>query len=144
MQSLMVCPLSAIPLQCRLILVLTHIVLMKLNLFYWHKRLKLSKIIKLLIQLILVQILPWTQCKMHHKGGKIITILEIIKTTVNDIITIPIFLEKEIFVIFMDFPIIEEVLVIQEEVILVVLMVVEDIIITTNHNVSSIVGQNVL
>lgn len=65
---------------------------------------------------------------MHHKGRKSITILEIMKTMVKDMVKLPIFLGKEIF---LDFPIIKEVLVIEEEVVLVVLMVMEDIGIIT-------------
>lgn len=46
---------------------------------------------------------------MHHKGRKSITILEIMKTMVKDMVKLPIFLGKEIF---LDFSIIKEVLVI--------------------------------
>ena len=44
----------------------------------------------------------------------------------------------------MDFPIIEEVLVIEEDVVLVVLMVVEGIRIITNHSVSFMVEYDML
>lgn len=50
------------------------------------------------------------------------------KTMVKDMVKLPIFLGKEIF---LDFSIIKEVLVIEEEVVLVVLMVMEDIGIIT-------------
>lgn len=60
-----------------------------------------------------------------------------------DMVTILIFLDKQIFVIFVDFLIIEEAL-IEEKVALEVLMIVEDIGIITNHNVSYAVGWDML
>lgn len=62
---------------------------------------------------------------------------------VKDMVTIPIFLDKQIFLIFVDFLIIEEAL-IGEKVALEVLMIVEDIGIITNHNVSYAVGWDML
>lgn len=62
---------------------------------------------------------------------------------VKDMVTIPIFLDKQIFVIFVDFLIIEEAL-IEEKVALEALMIVEDIGIITNHNVSYAVGWDML
>lgn len=75
----------------------------------------MRKITRLLIQPILVQILTWA-----------------------DMVTILIFLDKQIFVIFVDF------LIIEEKVALEVLMIVEDIGIITNHNVSYAVGWDML
>lgn len=62
---------------------------------------------------------------------------------VKDMVTIPIFLDKQIFLIFVDFLIIEEAL-IGEKVALEVLMIVEDIGIITNHNFSYAVGWDML
>ena len=55
---------------------------------------------------------------MHQRGRKHITILEVIKTIVKNMVTLQIFLPK---VFFVDFQIIEEILVVDEEVVLVFL-----------------------